>query len=85
MTDDERCSLWRKITDAYVKGSEQDYAVWEMIQDAEHDARAAMIQNLTKHMLELSDIAPEDRQFPRSVLGADGKFHGCEYFPLPVH
>jgi hypothetical protein len=57
MTDDELQSFSREIKD----GADQHYTVWEMIEDAEHDARRDMIRDLTKRMVELSDIEPKNR------------------------
>jgi hypothetical protein len=71
MTDDELQSFSREIKD----GADQHYTVWEMIEDAEHDARRDMIRDLTKRMVELSDIEPKDWAF---FLNASRKFqlHG---------
>jgi hypothetical protein len=77
MTDDELRLHSRRIRD----GNEQHHTIWEMIREAEHDARADMINDLTERMTRLSDIDPEDRCFPRIIQKPDGKF----YYESPMH
>jgi hypothetical protein len=77
MTDDQLRSLLRRIKD----GSEQHDVVWRMIEDAEDDARADMIRNLTKRMVELSDIDREHRL--GNLFGEHGLFEREPEIPTP--